>query len=997
MAYLSVRFRYLFYTLFALSGFSALIYESIWSHYMKLYLGHAAYAQTLVLAIFMSGMAIGCALCSKYSSRYKNLLALYALVEGIIGIFALLFHEVFDTITQLSYTTVIHHLNDPLTAHAFKWTLSAILILPQSILIGMPFPLMSTAIMRMYSQKPGKSLSMLYFTNSLGAAIGVLVSGFILIKAVGLPGTIRSAGIINIFLALIVWFLSTKYNDDNRPVTAPAKTIDNSESSYLYRMLLIASFITGAASFIYEIGWIRMLSLVMGSSTHAFELMISAFIFGLAFGALWIQRRIDQISNPVRFLVWMQIIMGLLALTTLPIYGNSFSAMQWLLQNLSNTDSGYNYFNIYSYTIALVVMLPTTFCAGSTLPLITYALIKEKHGEKSIGAVYAANTVGAIVGVLFAIHLGMPLIGLKGLIMLGGCLDLALGLSILTLTMKHIDSRRKSIALVAICAGAVLATEFMVILDPYKMASGVYRKNGLLTPEQGKIIYYKDGKTATVSLTLGQSGTLSIRTNGKPDASINMSKTNRQASPDEATMVLAAAIPMGLHPQAKTVANIGLGSGLTAHTLLCNPALQAVDTVEIEPSMVDAAKNFGSRVNLTYTDPRSKIFIDDAKTFFSTHRNKYDIIISEPSNPWVSGVGGLFSEQFYKMINYNLNSDGLFVQWLQLYEIDANLVASVMKAMNPHFSDFIAFAPNDAELFIVARKNGVAGELNDEIFKNPLIAKALQNVHINSIQDIEIRKIGDKKTLSGLISTYSIRPNSDYYPVLDQNAARSRFMQANATELLDFSHNPLPTAEMLRKNAPAWQETVITLSPYYLKSKNAFCAMASREYLLTGNFSSRYNQVPLATRQETQKIRQLFMEPGSITQKDERLTILSSLARLIPYLRPQELTAIWSKLEAAPGYPLFSAQEKALVRLIIAVGNRDAGAMTLSAGSILINARSITPETMEYALASGMLGHLAQGNREEAAQLWKAYGYKVIGDDMPEILFRLLVANSTAI
>ena len=991
---MSLKFRYLFYTLFALSGFSALIYESIWSHYMKLYLGHAAYAQTLVLAIFMSGMAIGSGLCSKYSPRWKNLLMIYALAEGIIGLSAILFHDIFDTVTQFSYTNVIYHMNEPMAAQAFKWALSAILILPQSILIGMPFPLMSTALMRMFPKKPGKSLSMLYFTNSFGAAIGVLVSGFVLINALGLPGTIRVAGMINILLALIVWFLAKKYDSDYRPATVPAVKTEITEKKSLYRVLLIASFVTGAASFIYEIGWIRMLSLVMGSSTHAFELMISAFIFGLAFGALWIQRRIDRITNPVKFLVMVQIVMGLLALSTLPLYGNSFSVMHWLIQTLDSTEAGYHFFNLYSYAIALAVMLPTTFCAGITLPLITYALIKEKHGEKSVGAVYAANTLGAIVGVLYAIHIGMPFFGLKGLIMLGGCLDLALGLALLSLAVKHIENRRMSAALISTCVGVVLATEFFVTLDPYKMASGVYRRKGLLTPEQGKIMYHKDGKTATVSLTQGRSGTMSIRTNGKPDASINMNLANRQASPDEATMILAAAIPMGLHPQAKTVANIGLGSGLTAHTLLCNRSLQQVDTVEIEPSMVEAAKNFRPRVNLAFTDPRSKIFIDDAKTFFSTHRKKYDIIISEPSNPWVSGVGGLFSEEFYHMINYNLNPDGIFVQWLQLYEIDVNLVASVLKAMSPNFADFVAFAPNDAELFIVARKNGSVGELNADLFKNPAITSAMQWIHINNLQDIELRRIGDKKILSRFVSTFSIRPNSDYYPILDQNAARTRFMQANALELPEFSHDPLPTAEMLKNSTPAWQETVITPSPYYLKSKNAFFAMAWRDYILTGGFSYKYNQVPQNVRQEAVKIRQLFQERGSIHQRDERMTILTSLARHIPFLRPQEMTAIWKILEAAPGGSMLTGEEQALVRLFKAVGNRDAKAMTLTAGSLLAEARSLPPEALEYSLASGMLGQLTLGNREEAYKLWTAYGYRVIGTDMPQILFRMLAANS---
>jgi hypothetical protein len=172
-------------------------------------------------------------------------------------------------------------------------------------------------------------------------------------------------------------------------------------------MLGVAA-LTGAASFIYEIGWIRMLSLVLGSSTHAFELMLSAFILGLAFGGLWIKRRIDDIAAPEKFLGVVQVAMGLLALATLVVYGRTFELMQWLFGVLARNDSGYAMFNLGSHLIALVVMFPAAFCAGMTLPLITHALLQRGAGERAIGAVYAANTVGAIVGVFAAVHVGLP-------------------------------------------------------------------------------------------------------------------------------------------------------------------------------------------------------------------------------------------------------------------------------------------------------------------------------------------------------------------------------------------------------------------------------------------------------------------------------------------------------------------------------------------------------------------------------------------------------------
>ena len=216
----------------------------------------------------------------------------------------------------------------------------------------------------------------------------------------------------------------------------------DSELSLLARRFLIAAFITGAASFIYEIGWIRMLSLVLGSTTHSFELMLSAFITGLAFGGLWIRRRIDSIGTPVRFSGYVQIIMGMLALLTLPVYAHTFEWMEWLLSALDNTDAGFAAYNFASHAIALAVMLPTTFMAGMTLPLFTYVLLKRGDGERSIGRIYAANTLGAIVGVLFAVHLGMPFLGLKYLIVIGALLDLGLGLYLLS--VAETDGRARS-------------------------------------------------------------------------------------------------------------------------------------------------------------------------------------------------------------------------------------------------------------------------------------------------------------------------------------------------------------------------------------------------------------------------------------------------------------------------------------------------------------------------------------------------------------------------
>ena len=184
------------YLIFALSGSTGLIYESVWSHYLRLFLGHAAYAQCLVLVIFMGGMALGAWIVSRLGPGVKNLLLGYALVEGIIGIFGLVFHSAFQLVYTISFENIIPLLGTPIYVHGYKFIIASLLILPQSILLGATFPLMSGGFIRSFPDTPGKHISVLYFSNSIGAAIAVLLSSFYLIGKFGLPGTMFTAGLI---------------------------------------------------------------------------------------------------------------------------------------------------------------------------------------------------------------------------------------------------------------------------------------------------------------------------------------------------------------------------------------------------------------------------------------------------------------------------------------------------------------------------------------------------------------------------------------------------------------------------------------------------------------------------------------------------------------------------------------------------------------------------------------------------------------------------------
>jgi predicted membrane-bound spermidine synthase len=959
----------LYFALFAVSGFAGLMYESIWTHYLKLFLGHAAYAQTLVLAIFMGGMALGSWLAGAYSTRLRNLLLGYAIVEALIGVAALSFHAVFVGATDYAYDSLLPSLSSPAAAQLIKWSLGALFILPQSVLLGMTFPLMSGGVIRRYPAAPGHTLATLYFSNSIGASAGVLASGFLFIGLVGLPGTMLTAGLLNLLLALLLWLLAK--GGEPAPAPAPTQAQAPWARDRWVKLLLLAAAITGAASFLYEIAWIRMLSLVLGGSTHSFELMLAAFILGLALGGLYVRRRIERLANPTRFLAYAQLLMGGFALATLPIYGQSFEWMSFLLRALARTDQGYALFLLASSAIALLVMLPATFVAGTTLPLLTFILLNRGHGERTIGSVYAANTVGAIVGVLAAVHLLMPALGVKGVVVIGAGLDLALGLALLALALPA-GRRFELTAGATATAFAVTFTVLAVQLDPLQLTSGVYR-TGAARKAGAQIVFLRDGKTASIAMVGDGKGSLLISTNGKTDASLQA--LDQEPSPDEATMVLAGALALAHHPQARIAANIGFGSGLTTHTMLSTPQLERLDTVEIERYMVEAARGFGARVRNAYEDPRSRVHIEDAKTFFSTRSGRYDIIVSEPSNPWVSGVSSLFSEEFYARMRKHLQPDGILVQWIQGYEIEMPLVASILKALDPHFSDYALYGTNDADLLIVARRDGALPPLDEAVLRTPGLAKELARVNVRSLHDLALRRFAGKSIIRGLLATYAVPVNSDYFPYLDQNAARARFVsRAAMDELTPLRIDSLPVLEMLERRPAPDGRVAVTRDEQFLPAALADDARLTRDAIL-GRIG--WDRVPDTAKREW-LLASMMLErcDPSADWRLWRNAVRGVTGFTTPYLAPEDSMRILDRLRAGPCLAKLPKDNARWLDLLKAVALRDGARMTALATSML---EASDVEAKTYLIHAAMLGALSRRRSDEALAVWQRHGEKLTG------------------
>jgi len=958
--------------MFTVSGFSGLIYESIWSHYLKLFLGHAAFAQSLVLIIFMGGMAAGAWLVSRHSSHWKSPLLAYAIVEVIIGLLAMVFHDVFQSTIDVFYSSILPGIGIPTVGSVLKWSAAALLIFPQSMLLGMTFPLMSAGILRRYPSTPGSSLAMLYFTNSIGAAVGVLISGFWLIGAVGLPGTIFTAGLLNIGLALAIWVLIKLDPDPNAPAIVATGSA-STEARSVTTLFLVAAFVTGAASFIYEIGWIRMLSLVLGSTTHSFELMLSAFITGLAFGGLWIKRRIDNVGDPVRFSGRVQILMGTAALLTLPVYSMTFDWMVGLLSAVQTTEAGFVAFGIGSHVIALAVMLPATFLAGMTLPLFTFVLMKSGGGEKAIGRVYAANTFGAIVGVVFAINIGLPLLGLKNLIAFGAALDVILGLILLA---RSTDSRRiprlVGSGLVGVGAIAIILLGFN--LDQRLLITSVYRLGYMRNLQDINLISYEDGRTATISLAKYPDGVVTIATNGKPDAGINFGDKGEHTR-DEITMMQLGSLALAYKPDARVISNIGMGSGLTTHTILANPNIERVDTIEIEPKMSEAAEHgFGQRVERTFNDPRSFIHIEDAKTFFSLQNRRYDIIVAEPSNPWVSGVASLFSTEFYKTIPNYLVEDGLYVQWLQLYEFNDALVMSVLKALSPHFSDYTIYSTGNDDVLIIAKKSGALGDPDFTPLLAGKMAEELRSVNLISADDFLLRKVAEKATIETMFALFAVPPNSDYFPYLDLNAGKARFAQSNASLMREWSVAPLPVLELLHDEKLRLDN--VQLDGSFARARAIALARAMYAEMMPGEASIDADALSPLMFLTARNLSLLRAQCALGDDETESLLRWYQAAKgILPFLVPERASALAAYM-AEPGcWAGASTNTRNWLDLFQAIAARDSAGMASFGMAVLQDDELLEdPNLREYVLTAAMLGVIKTGQPQQAQALWIKHG-----------------------
>ncbi|MFQ6005975.1 MAG: hypothetical protein ACE5OQ_10775, partial [Woeseia sp.] len=411
--------------------------------------------------------------------------------------------------------------------------------------------------------------------------------------------------------------------------------------------------------------------------------------------------------------------------------------------------------------------------------------------------------------------------------------------------------------------------------------------------------------------------------------------------------------------------------------------VQTVDTIEIEPAMVEASKGFGAFVWRAHQDPRSRTYIEDAKTYFSLHNSVYDVIIAEPSNPWVSGVASLFSTEFYDRVGNHLEDDGVFVQWIQLYEFNDDLAISILKAIAENFSDFVMFAVDDGNIILVASKNGRMGNPQWSALLDSGIKAELARVDIRTAADLDVRIIAERALLDAFLNQHAAPANSDYYPYVDLNAGRARFEGSTADLFSSWLRAPLPMLEMLGDRKLDFSAIVRTRHLDRLTS------------ILTADWL--YNRIVIG-------VSEVALEADGITAPHEYSLLATWLRQAADYCEDDFDINRWftyvqdlmvaSLPFSSPenGASLIDAVDRSQCKgqqfpLIVswfdlyrAVAERDAAAMTERASALIeIMPVDAPGKHRGYLLDAAMLGAIAYGNVTQARALWDQYALQMYG------------------
>jgi spermidine synthase len=683
------------------SGFCALVYQTAWMRQFRLIFGASTLATAAVLAIFMGGLGLGSALLGRRADNHPNPLRFYGNLELLIALSAAASQPLLWIVGKV-YIALGGSVTMGLTlATIVRLILATLVLAIPTLLMGGTLPAAARAVET--SDDAGRrKLALLYGLNTLGAVTGTLASTFFMLETFGNRKTLLIAVLLNLCVAMAARALA-------RDAATPEVSSEiEAPPAVPARFVVTAAAVTGFAFLLMELVWYRMLSPLLGGSTFTFGLILAMALLGIALGGT--AYSLFSGGGPATAGAFALTCTLEAALMMLPYaLGDRLAVLANFLRVIGH--AGFGGFVLGWTIVTAIVVLPSAIVAGVQFPLLI-ALLGRGRAEVGahVGRAYAWNTLGAIAGSLAGGFGFLPLFTATG------CWQIAAFLLVVTGVVAALYAMRAGQRPSAICSVGIAA--LVVLAGCASGPTAAWRHSGIgagrvempANPnairrwenyQRGRLVWEADGKESAVALI--NDDDTSFIVNGKSDGA---------AVDDAATQVMGGLVGAILHPDPRSALVVGLGTGSTAGWLGAVPSMERVNVVELEPVVLDVAKACTAVNHDVLRNSKVHIRIADAREVLLTSRDRYDIVFSEPSNPYRAGIASLFTREFYEAVSARLNRGGIFLQWVQAYDIDAETVRTIYATMGDVFPQVTTWRTHEGDLLLVATREPITFDID---------------------------------------------------------------------------------------------------------------------------------------------------------------------------------------------------------------------------------------------------------------------------------------------
>ncbi len=742
--------------LFLASGATSLVYETIWERQLHLIFGTSQVAVSTVLAAFMTGLALGGFGGARWADRISRPIRAYALLEAFIGLYALAFPWLVDLVKPVYMG--FYHWADPTPAAfgTFQFVLLGAMLLPPTFCMGMTLPLLSR-FATTTSEESGARIGRLYGANTIGAVMGTGLAGFYLLPTIGLQLTTAVTAAANVLLCLAALALS---NSVDRLGTQPSEP-EVDATGWSLSTLGFVAMLAGFSSLLYEVAWFRLMALILGASAYAFSVMLFSFLLGIGSGG-WLGGGLADrlyarggVKRVLFALAGLQAGIALLTWSAMYLY----KELPWLFVVVYDTMSASSLLLwAGKLFLAMLVMVPPAMLMGVAFPLLVRAAAGEQLAlGKPVGRLYGWNTVGAILGAGLGGLLFLPWLFVQGTVLLAISMNVLLAVLLYFRAAKG-DAQRIPKAL---AGGLILASVVHLGAAPWnplQMTAGTYKyvynmdirtRDAVYksTVAPYELMYYAEGLSSVVTVAKNKkTGDVWLANNGKIDAS---------SKADMPTQVLVSHMPYFYRPQSETVMMLGLAAGYSAGAAALHTSPKVIDLVEIEERIIEASHFFDDWNNQPLEDPRVVMKVNDARNHLNlTPDGHYDLIVAEPSNPWLTGVSNLFTREYFEMGKRKLKRGGIWSQWIQIYGMDTADLRSLLGTFSDTYPYVHLYSTiSDADLVLVGSEEPLdmnLAKFQAQIDSNPKLKASLLEIGIDSATDILARYRLDQPRLQEL-------------------------------------------------------------------------------------------------------------------------------------------------------------------------------------------------------------------------------------------------------